>query len=448
MASDQPDSSLRPRYNGPLASVVEAIVPFATQIWWLQYNENISKARLQLSVLKKHQIFLQAMLAVWPSLTFRHKGLAAVLVEVRKQQQSKWKDVLLAEEEAAWDRAMARRMLCMFRHLAVGLRSQRPWATELVGGGQGVGKEEKAEEAPDSKEEQKEDFELDAEDTRTSKRDGESWYHWDPEGKLAWRTRGTAKVASSRVFCPPDARPFDCAVACFPDGDEWEIPTVCVSVWKAIVTEQDNGCKKEASGGCSRGRGGSGGRGRGRGKGLPVFWESVTQEGKSLQVKARADRHPLVVLCEDKRMVCGVRVDRLGSECVAGSFAQTIGEKYAAGLVKREKLYELRDEMLLAAAPAPRTMKKPSSTEGQEVVKEEDIAKPARKSPAAHAAGSAQPVKRKRAQGTQPGTASGGGPFVYVNKPVFDAEEEDEEEDHDEYWVYSREMPEFEFDMF
>ena len=37
---------------------------------------------------------------------------------------------------------------------------------------------------------------------------------------------------------------------------------------------------------------------------------------------------------------------------------------------------------------------------------------------------------------------------MYVNKPMFDAEVEDEEEDHDEYWVYSREMPEFEFDMF
>jgi len=447
MASDQSDSSVRPRYNGPMAPAVEAIAPFATQISWLQYNENISKARLQLSVLKKHQSFLQAMQAVCPSLTFRQKDLEAVLKEVRKQQQSKWKDVLLADEEAAWDRTMARRMRRMLRHISAGIRSGRPWATEILGVAQEVGKEEKTVEAQESPEERKQDLVLESDDGLTSKRDEASWYHWDPEGKLAWRTTGTVKVASSRIFFRPDARPFDCAGACFPDGDEWEIPTVCVSLWKAIETEHDNGGTKDSSGGRSRGRGGSGGRGRGRGKAPKVFWESVTHEGKSLQVKLRADRHPLVVLCEDKRMVCGVRVDRLGSECAAGSFAQTIGEKYADGSVERDKLHELRDEMLPATTPLPRTTTKPSSTDGQEVGEEEHTDEPARKRPAAHAAGSAQPVKRRRAQGKEP-VATGGGHVGHVNTPAFDAEVEGEEEDNDEYWARNREIPEFDFDMF
>ena len=67
--------------------------------------------------------------------------------------------------------------------------------------------------------------------------------------------------------------------------------------------------------------------------------------------------------------------------------------------------------------------------------------------PAAHAAGSAQPVKRRRAQGKEP-VATGGGHVGHVNTPAFDAEVEGEEEDNDEYWARNREIPEFDFDMF
>ena len=145
-----------------------------------------------------------------------------------------------------------------------------------------------------------------------------------------------SKVASSTIFIPEGARPIDCVVARFEDGDEWKVPSMSVSLW--TLTSKDP-CDLKSDGkkatqlqpGCGR-IASFGGK---RKKGVAVFWESQTKDNKQLQIKPRADRHALVVLNEDKRMICGIRVDRIGSESDAANFLMKIGERYAAGTVKR-----------------------------------------------------------------------------------------------------------------
>ena len=249
MAHEEPESSSRPRYDGPISSLVDAIMPFATNISWLQYGEVVANARLQLSVIKKHEKFLKSMRASCPSLTFKQKDLLLALKSVREVQQPKWKDTLLISEERGWDRSMAKRMLCMFRHVSIGIRQQRSWASDIFGHKPELDKAKNPKEAVEEDDDGAEGEEEETGDEDKTKDDNkkakvsigskvarpldEKWYHWDPESRLAWRTIGMSKVASSTIFIPEGARPIDCVVARSADGDEWQVPSM------SLVVEDD-----------------------------------------------------------------------------------------------------------------------------------------------------------------------------------------------------------------
>ena len=481
MAHEEPESSSRPRYDGPISSLVDAIMPFATNISWLQYGEVISNARLHLSVIKKHEKFLKSMRASCPSLTFKQKDLLLALTSVREVQQPKWKDTLLISEERGWDRSMAKRMLCMFRHVSIGIRQQRSWASDIFGHKPELDKAKNPKEAVEEDDDGAEGEEEETGDEDKTKDDNkkakvsigskvarpldEKWYHWDPESRLAWRTIGMSKVASSTIFIPEGARPIDCVVARFADGDEWKVPSMSVSLWK--MTSKDP-CDLKSDGkkatqaplqpGCGR-IASFGGK---RKKGVAVFWESQTKDNKQLQIKPRADRHALVVLNEDKRMICGIRVDRIGSESDAANFLMKIGEKYAAGTVKRSNLYELRDEMGAMAAPAtcPSTpLAQSSSSAGPPPPVPKSSAtssKTAATFPSS--ATPSPPVPKSSAMPSEKGTGSPKRKRLWgkvktnevkvVAQSKIDEEGDDDVDDTDDFWMRSRDIPEFDMDVF
>ena len=77
-----------------------------------------------------------------------------------------------------------------------------------------------------------------------------------------------------------------------------------------------------------------------------VWWSGVSKAGKFMEVRARADRGRLVVLYEDKRMICGVRLSLFPSEAEAGCFVGEIAALYQDGVLQKCELYPERDRRL------------------------------------------------------------------------------------------------------
>ena len=183
-----------------------------------------------------------------------------------------------------------------------------------------------------------------------------------------------------------------------------------------------------------------------------------------MQIKPRADRHALVVLNEDKRMICGIRVDRIGSESDAANFLMKIGERYAAGTVKRSNLYELRDEMLGAmAAPATTCPSTPLAQSSSSAGPPPPVPKSSATSSKTAAtfpssATPSPPVPKSSAMPSEEGTGSPKRKRLWgkvktnevkvVAQSKIDEEVDDDVDDTDDFWMRSRDMPEFDMDVF
>ena len=250
----------RPRFPGSAAQLVEIISPFADGVAWLVYGDQPSTSPVPRAKIVMHMQMLKQLAGVWQPLTFRQGDLEVVMKKVREQCQSNWKDAILPDEEACWDRVMARRLITMCRHATAAVRAGRSWASGIfeekqakkeaeqakqMGAGTERAKQDKEqakkvgsvmkrpsmmeENAPAAKKKKKEGPEAppaSASLVSPEAADGqEQWCKWDPINKVAWLHCKGSVVEHKTLRAPAEGKATSLMTAVFENGHGWVIPT-------------------------------------------------------------------------------------------------------------------------------------------------------------------------------------------------------------------------------
>jgi hypothetical protein len=230
-------------------------------------------------------------------------------------------------------------------------------------------------------------------------------YHFSKELMLPWRAKGKATTKDPGLpIDTSNLKDADFVVGEWPDGSKHPIGTITVGEYKALLSQ-----KPSSTG---------------------TLWEcDATGTKHKLMIKQKIDRHLLLILVEQKREICCIRLDTFGevpdqkqqlakSDIVlarALKFLIEVGLVYSRGECDRGGLHKLRDDMLAKSnlkvpGRGAAAMKRPAAATAQ--VSE---ALRAAQTPAADSAmpqlSSATAKKNARVQASA-SSASSAGPFT------------------------------------
>ena len=112
----------RPRYDGSLDALRDAISPFVVSPGWLMYQEKLADKTLP-DVLVAHRLFLRCMTDLCQNLSFGKAQLEHVF---NKLSATRFKEVLTEEQSEDWVQTSCKRLQTAFRHVSQARRRKPP----------------------------------------------------------------------------------------------------------------------------------------------------------------------------------------------------------------------------------------------------------------------------------------------------------------------------------
>ena len=114
----------RPRYNGSVDSIAEALKPSVTCSTWLTYGQQAS-AKLNKPLCFRHRVMLRKLAQLMPTLAFKRADLKNAMAKVRESTRGNWPQDIPDEEEISWGDVQVARLTTMMRHASQAHGAQR-----------------------------------------------------------------------------------------------------------------------------------------------------------------------------------------------------------------------------------------------------------------------------------------------------------------------------------
>ena len=320
-------SKARPRFAGGKDAIAAALHPHVTCISWLQYSENVTHGKLGTLTILKHKALVRSLAELAPNLAFRKCDLQHAARAVREVKSDSWPTRLLPSEEEEWGQAMARRLMCMLRHIAQGRRAGRAWLSFL---------DEAAQASPThvtnvalaTCSTTMAATAAGASTAAAATAPTPKFYGYDEEHKKAWRqVEGGQREFAVSVTAPEESKGTDPALATWLDGEVRLMPQLTVDdLLHVTALAQKRPSSKR--GDC---------------------WWTGTQlaTGLYMRISNKAERHRKISIVKvGNNQLVMVKTSLFSSEAAAAQFLVPIAEKYSKGEITKEEVYPLRDSML------------------------------------------------------------------------------------------------------
>lgn len=223
-----------------------------------------------------------------------------------------------------------------------------------------------------------------------------------PSGDNA-STPGPSGDAKHLLQAPKAATPTSLMLAIFKDSVEAEIPGFTFKEWQQRQ-ETNKGTKLRKAPSMREGRQ----KTKGKLRIAPSLWEGRQKtSGTKLRITMKKDRGQLMILKEDSKQICQIKIKNCGKDHDKGSeialrIMTAVGEAYASDKVARDMLRKMRDEKLAELVPSSNLLKK---TKQAAAKPSKAKPAPAAAKPAPAAAPEPAPAKKRPSAAHEPAKA-------------------------------------------